>query len=146
MDLSQIIVPGCFSNLPPGKIAILAKLVHALSQFKFNGEGGTFLSRHINYFLGFRKNLQIDDEYFMCLLFNLTLKGHVNNWFHTLPSSTIHSLHHFTKDFHQAFDWYDNRDIHKRINQLIMELDESIHGFSNIFLHLFYEFPEEDMD
>lgn len=27
-----------------------------------------------------------------------------------------------------------------------MELDESVEGFSNIFLHLCYEFTEEDMD
>lgn len=27
-----------------------------------------------------------------------------------------------------------------------MKFDESIKDFSNIFLHMFYEFPEEDMD
>lgn len=105
-----------------------------------------FLSTHINDFLGFCKSLEIDDEDVMCILFTLTLEFRFYQWCYTLPSSSIHSFRQFTKELHQDFDWYDYRDVHKRINQLGMELDESVEGFSNRFLHLCYEFPEEDVD
>jgi len=78
MALSQIIILKCFSNLPFGKLSIFVEIVHFLSQLKFHGEGGTFLTKNINYFIGFYRSLEIDDEYVMSILFTLGLEGHVN--------------------------------------------------------------------
>jgi len=82
----------------------------------------------------------------MCILFTLTLEGRVNQCFHTLPSSSIHSHRQFIKELDQDFDWYDYRGVYKTINQLRMNPNESIDDFSNIFLHLCYEFTKEYMD
>lgn len=65
--------PSVFSNLPPSKISIFVELVHSLSQLKFDGEGGTFLSKHINDFLGFYKYFEVNNEDVMFILFTLTL-------------------------------------------------------------------------
>jgi len=89
MDLSQIIIKERFSNLPPGKLSISTKIVHSLSQFKFNGKGGMFLSRHINDFLVFCKYLEIDEKYGMCILFTP---------YHMLPFPLfVNLLRSFTK-------------------------------------------------
>ena len=146
MDLSQIIIPNIFSNLSPGKISISTKSFHVLSQFKFNGEGDTFLSKHTNDFLRFCKSHEINDEDNVFILFTLILEGWVNWWCHTLPYAFIHYFDQFINEIHQDFDGYDYQDVYKRINHLKMEPNESIEDFSNIFLHLCCEFPEEDMD
>lgn len=144
MDLSQIIILKCFSNLSPGKLLISEKQIYDLSQFKFDGEGSTLITKHISYFVGLCKYHETSEEYVVGVLFTLTLKGHFNQWHHALPFSSIHSFDQFLEGFHQAFDRYDYRCVLKNINQLRMYPNESIEDFSNRFLHLCYEFPRED--
>jgi len=100
MDLPQIIIQEIFLNLPPGKLSISSKIVHVLSHFRFDSEGGTILSKNINDFLVFYKSLEVNNEYVMCILFTLTLDGHVNQWCHSLPSTSVHSFCQFLKELH----------------------------------------------
>jgi len=80
----QIILPGCFSNLSPDKNLILDDPLYQLSQLKFDGEDGTSIIEHISNFIKFCEYYKINDEYFSCVDFFLTLEVHVNRWFHTL--------------------------------------------------------------
>lgn len=144
--LSQITIPECFSNLSHGKISICMEIIHVLSQFMFDGEGGTNVSKHINDFIRFCKYHEIYDKDIACMLFTLTLEGHVNWWCHTLPSASIHSFQQFHKELHQCFDRYDYQYVYKKMNHLRMEPNESVGDFSDRFIHLCYGFPEEYMD
>lgn len=79
-------------------------------------------------------------------LFSLALEGYVKHWCHTLQYSSIHSFERLVKELHEAFDKYNYHDIYKRINYLSVKPKESLEYFLSWFLHLCYEFYEEDMD
>ena len=89
MDHSQIILPGCFSNLSICQFSIPDEPLYHLPQLKFDGEYGTSIIENISDFLKFFEPYEINDEYFACVLFSLTLEAHSNRWFHTLPSTSI---------------------------------------------------------
>jgi len=87
MDLSQILILECFSNLSPSKLFIFEEKIYGLSQFNFDDEGSTLIAKRIYDFLGFSKSHEINEEDFVCVLFTLNLEVHVNQWCHTLPST-----------------------------------------------------------
>lgn len=68
-----------------------------LSQFRFDGNGGTVIAKHISNFLVFCKCHEIDDGDVVCILFTLTLEGQVEKWWHTLQTTSIHSFDQFLK-------------------------------------------------
>jgi len=79
MTNPKIILSGCFSSLcPPGQLLIPVETLYDLSQLKFDGKDGTSIIEHISDFLKFCEYYEIDDESIACVLFFLTLEGHVN--------------------------------------------------------------------
>lgn len=122
------------------------ELLYDLSQFKFDGEGDTSIAKHASLFLKFCEHYEIEWKDVACVIFFLILKSWVNQWCHTLPSSSIHYFQHFIKERHLAFDKYDHWDVLKRINQLRINHDELVEDFTNRFLRICYEFPKEDTD
>jgi len=133
----QIIVSGCFSSLcPPNHILIPDDPLDDFSQSKFDGEDGTYIAKNIYDFLKWYEYYEIDDENISCVFFLLALKGHINQWCHTLPPTSIYSFDQFLKELHQTFDRYDYQDCFNIINQLRVNRNESIKDFSNWFLHL----------
>ena len=73
MDHPKIILLGCFYNLFPGKILTLDEPLYHLYQLKFDGEDGISITEHISNFLKFCEYYKIDDEYFACVTFFITL-------------------------------------------------------------------------
>jgi len=116
MTHAQTLLPGCFSNFSLYQFTIPHEPFYHLSQLNFDGEDGTSITEHISYFIKFCESYEIYDEEFSCVIFFLTLEGRVNQWCHTLPPTSIHSLHHLLGELHQAFDMYNYRDVCKRIN------------------------------
>lgn len=125
---------------------IPARLIQHLSKLKFDGKGGTTISDDTPQFLKFYDFYEVNYEDVSCKLFNLTLKGRVKKWCHSLPCDFIHSLEQLFKELHQAFDRYDYQNVYKRISQLTMRPNESLDDFMDRFLHLFYEFSKEYVD
>lgn len=74
----KVILPGCFSNLYPSEILFHDEPLYPFSQLKFDGEDGTSITNHIFNFLKFCEFYEINDIYFSCVPFFLTLEGHVN--------------------------------------------------------------------
>lgn len=130
MAHTQISLPGCFSNFSLYQFSIPDETLGHLSLLKFDGEDGTCITNHISDFLKFYESYEINDEDFSYVLFFLTLEGRVNWWIHTLPSTSIHSLHHFLRELHQTFDRYSYQDVCKRISLLRMKPNESFKEFS----------------
>lgn len=141
----RIILLGCFPNLSPGEISIPNESLYDFSTLNIDGEGDMSFAKHASLFLKFFEYYEIDYEDVACIFFFLTLDGQASQWRHTLPPTSIHSLNHLIEEIYLAFDRYDYRDVYKRIDQLRMDPDESVEDFSNRFLNLCYEFPEEDM-
>jgi len=146
MAHTQILLLGCFSNFSLYQFSIPDEPLYHLSQLKFDGEDGTSIIEHISIFFKFYESYEIIYEESACVLFFLTLEGHVNQWCHTLPPTSIHSLHQFVGDLHQAFDRYNYPYVCKRINLLTMKPKESIEDFSDRFLYLYCQISEEDMN
>lgn len=146
MAHTKILPPGCSSNFSLFQLSILDDPLDHLSELKFDGEDATPIIEHIFYFLKFCKSYEIDDDEFDFLLFYLTLESHVNQWCYTFPLASIHSLHQFLRELHQAFDRYNYCDVCKRINLLRMKPIESVEDFYDRFLHLCCEIFEEDMN
>lgn len=94
MAHSQIILLRCLSNLSISQFSIPDEPFYHLSQLKFNGEDGTSIAKHIYDFLIFFESYEIDNEYFYCVLFFLTLEDRANKWC-TLPSASFHYIQHF---------------------------------------------------
>lgn len=141
-----MMILGCFSNRSNDQLLISDERLYSSSQLKFDGECEISIAKNISKFLEFCEFYEMDYEDVSLILFFLTLEGWVNRWCHILPSTSIHSFDQFLKELHQAFDRYDDWVVYKIINKLRMNPDESIEDFSNIFLHLCYEFLEGDMN
>lgn len=71
----QIIIQKCFSNLSPGKIFISSEQLDDLSQFRFDSDGDTSITKHVSIFLKFCEYYEIDCEDVASILFCLTLEG-----------------------------------------------------------------------
>ena len=79
-------------------------------------------------------------------MFILTLEIRVKQWCHRLFAASIHSFEELVREVFEPFDTYDYQDVYKRINHIRMKHDETLEEFLDRFLHLCYEFPEEDID
>jgi len=100
MAHTQILLLGHFSNFSLYRFSIPNEPLNHLSQLKFDGDDGTSIAKHISDFLNFYESYKINDEEFSCVVLFLTLEGRDNRWCHTLPPSSIHSLHHFLWEIH----------------------------------------------
>jgi len=49
-------------------------------------------------------------------------------------------------EVHHVFNKYEYQDVLNEIDQFIMEYNESLEQFYDKFLHIFYEFLDEDVD
>lgn len=88
----------CFSNISNFKFPV--ELIDDSSQLKFDGEGNTFIVKHISLFLKFCEYYEINCEYASIKLFTITLEGRVNKWCQTLPSTSIHSFEQLVMELH----------------------------------------------
>ena len=100
------------------------------------------VTEHIYDFLHFCESREIDSDELFCVLFFLTLEGRANQWCHTLPPASVHSLLTFLKELHQAFDECDHQDVYGRISHLTMRGRKSVEEFATRFLHLCHEIHE----
>ena len=80
------------------------------------------------------------------MLFTLTLDGHEKQWSYSLPTTSISYFKQLVNELHHIFDKYEYQYVLNEIDQIIMELNESLQHFTNRFLHLCYEFLDEDVD
>ena len=146
MALSRIFHPGFFSTLSICEFSISNEHIYHLSPLNFDGEDGKSITEHIFYILIFSESYKIDDEEFSSMLFSLTLEGHTKQWCHMLPAVSIHSFEKLVYKLQQALDMYNFQDLLKRINELRMKLEESLEDFSFRYVHIYFEFPESDVD
>lgn len=146
MDLPQIIILECLTNLSHIKCFISVEQLDDLYQFKFDTDGDTSITKHASLFPTFYKHYENYNEYMACILLCITVEVQVNRWYHTLPHTSIHSFEHLIKELDLSFGGYDYQHVVKRINQFIMNPNELIEYFYNRFLHLCYEFHDEYTD
>lgn len=109
-----------------------------MSQFKFDSEGQLIALGNFFQFINFCLFNRIHCKDVQSMLFTLTLEGRVKR--------RCHILKQLIKELHGSFDRYDYQDVCKRIDFLIMKLDESIEDFLHLFIHLCYEFSKGVID
>lgn len=63
-----------------------------------------------------------------------------------LPTTSIHSFKKLIKELNEAFGRYYYKYVYKWFNQLRMKFNELSVDFVDLFIHLCYEFFEEDID
>lgn len=139
-SLSQNHNLECFSSISLHKRFICEESFYDFSQFRFDGKGGMFISKHKYDFLIFFKPHEIYDEEVVCIFFTLTIEGQVSLWYHTSRTYSIHSFFQFLNKVHQAFDRYGYQDVYDRSDQFRMKYSEYLENFLDQFLHFWYEF------
>lgn len=144
MASSQILTSTCFSRTTNSKVPI--GITNDLTNVNFNGEGGTTILEHIAHFLEFCTHNKIHCEDTAYRFFILTFKACIEEWCYTLPTTSIHSFEHIVKELYHACDRHDYKFVYKKIMHLRKALDEYTEYFHDHFIHLCYEFYEDDVN
>lgn len=70
----------------------------------------------------------------------------MKSWCKTLPPTSIHSFIQFIDEFMSSFQESNCEDFFKEIDEFIMRLDESMDGFFNRTLNIYYRILEKGED
>lgn len=117
-----------------------------MSCLKLDGQGTTTILDYIIEFIQFCFSSGVYFEEILARLSSLTLDGHAKQWCYSLPTTYSSYFKHLVNGLCHVFYKYEYQDNLNEIDQLRMESNESLEHFTNRFLHLCYEFPDEDVD
>jgi hypothetical protein len=121
------------------------KILNLLSKVQFDGEEVTFAPKHVLQFIQNCISYNIFNQDVMCKLFTSTIEGRVRRWCETLPIASIHTFKQFIDEFLSVFAKYDFDRLCDEFNHLRKEKVEPLEDFSIRFMHLYCQFPLNDI-
>lgn len=121
------------------------KILNLLSKVQFDGEEVTFAPKHVLQFIQNCISYNIFNQDVICKLFTPTIEGRVRRWCETLPIASIHTFKQFIDEFLSVFAKYDFDRLCDEFNHLRKEKVEPLEDFSIRFMHLYCQFPLNDI-